>query len=282
VDEDEIMVDADAAIDEDEDAEGEEVDTGSEEPTPLMPAEPATAARGTRSQKPNVTLTPASSVQLSAVESKEAALGIHTVDDDDDDELSDIDDEEEDAEGEDDDEDVVKVAADDDDDELDSDGGTPASGSRALTPDLSKLTRRQRAAFEDYDVGLLALSNEAQKKKVFTAEETAMRRAEMARRRKNLSEKRNEEEKMDTINRLLKKQAPKRRGRGLAEVTEAGEEDPEQKASPLFARWVNNAQGSRVAVPEEWLGKAVGRVFDAPVAPRSYPHVMQRMVEEVD
>jgi len=37
---------------------------------------------------------------------------------------------------------------------------------------------------------------EAQKKKHLTAEEHAMRRAEMARRRKNLSEKRNEEEKV--------------------------------------------------------------------------------------
>jgi hypothetical protein len=37
---------------------------------------------------------------------------------------------------------------------------------------------------------------EVQVKKHFTAEEHAMRRAEMARRRKNLSEKRNEEEKV--------------------------------------------------------------------------------------
>jgi Ino eighty subunit 2 len=36
---------------------------------------------------------------------------------------------------------------------------------------------------------------EVQVKKHLTAEEHAMRRAEMARRRKNLSEKRNEEEK---------------------------------------------------------------------------------------
>lgn len=40
---------------------------------------------------------------------------------------------------------------------------------------------------------------EAQKKKHLTAEEHAMRRAEMARRRKNLSEKRNEEEKVRTL-----------------------------------------------------------------------------------
>jgi hypothetical protein len=39
-------------------------------------------------------------------------------------------------------------------------------------------------------------TTEAQKKKHLTAEEHAMRRSEMARRRKNLSEKRNEEEKV--------------------------------------------------------------------------------------
>ena len=40
------------------------------------------------------------------------------------------------------------------------------------------------------------LSIESKLKKVLTAEEHAMRRAELARRRKNLSEKRNEEEKV--------------------------------------------------------------------------------------
>jgi Ino eighty subunit 2 len=40
------------------------------------------------------------------------------------------------------------------------------------------------------------LFTEVQVKKHLTAEEHAMRRAEMARRRKNLSEKRNEEEKV--------------------------------------------------------------------------------------
>ena len=40
---------------------------------------------------------------------------------------------------------------------------------------------------------------EVQVKKHLTAEEHAMRRAEMARRRKNLSEKRNEEEKVSPL-----------------------------------------------------------------------------------
>jgi D-ribose pyranose/furanose isomerase RbsD len=42
----------------------------------------------------------------------------------------------------------------------------------------------------------LLLITEIQVKKVFTAEELSMRRQEMARRRRNLSEKRNEEVKV--------------------------------------------------------------------------------------
>lgn len=34
-----------------------------------------------------------------------------------------------------------------------------------------------------------------------------------------------------------------------------------EKADPLFVRWVNNKDGSRIGVPEEWLGKKVGRLF---------------------
>src|SRR5215469_15945362 len=103
---------------------------------------------------------------------------------------------------------------------------------------------------------------EAQKKKHLTAEEHAMRRAEMARRRKNLSEKRNEEEKMETINKLLKKQAPKTNSRraaanGTKEVDVSPDTEP-QKPNPVFVRWISNKHGNRIGVPEEWLGAPVG------------------------
>jgi hypothetical protein len=85
----------------------------------------------------------------------------------------------------------------DENDEEDEESGSDEDdeNSRSATPDLTKLTKRQRAAFEE-DPALMALSNEAQKKKHLTDEEHVQRRAEMARRRKNLSEKRNEEEKV--------------------------------------------------------------------------------------
>jgi Ino eighty subunit 2 len=78
---------------------------------------------------------------------------------------------------------------------------------------------------------------------------------------------------MSTINRLLKRQPPKRKGKaGNAEAMETAtgaegaspaefEEIEVEKANPLFVRWVNNRDGSRIGVPDEWLGKKVGRVF---------------------
>jgi Ino eighty subunit 2 len=96
-----------------------------------------------------------------------------------------------------------------------------------------------------------------------------MRRAEMARRRKNLSEKRNEEEKMETINKLLKKQAPKTNSRRAANGmkgtdVDASPDSDQQKANPAFVKWVSNRDGNRVGVPEEWLEAPVGAVFGPP------------------
>lgn len=76
---------------------------------------------------------------------------------------------------------------------------------------------------------------------------------------------------MDTINRLLRKQAPKRRGRAAAaeatDTTPAEQEAPEpEKADPVFVRSVSNANGCRVSVPGEWLGTPAGRLFEPPVA----------------
>lgn len=70
---------------------------------------------------------------------------------------------------------------------------------------------------------------------------------------------------MDTINRLLKKQAPKRRAK--AEAAETGAEntpdapqEPE-RPNPTMIRWVSNREGCRVAVPEELVGNPTVRLF---------------------
>ena len=93
---------------------------------------------------------------------------------------------------------------------------------------------------------------------------------------------------MDTINRLLKKQAPKRRGKlsavelassgphPLAEEHSVDDQQIEyEKPNPIFVRWVSDASGSRIGVPEEWLGQGVGRVFERGLRGG-------RMVEEVE
>ncbi|KGO72150.1 PAPA-1-like conserved region [Penicillium italicum] len=186
-------------------------------------------------------------------------------------------DEDAEAEGEDQDEIAVPDVNVDDLDELDEEDEIDEDmDSDALAMQSGKTTKRQRGNLGN---DFLQLPMEPQVKKHLTAEERQMRRAEMARRRKNLSEKRNEEEKMDTINRLLKKQAPKRRGRAAA--AEAADGTPGQegaeaeKADPTMARWVSGSNGCRVTVPGEWLGTPAGRVFGAPSIPTG------KMVEEV-
>ncbi|KAF2447342.1 hypothetical protein P171DRAFT_409946 [Karstenula rhodostoma CBS 690.94] len=265
--------DAEGDEDEDMDAEGEEDDDAEVTPAPriVVPSNRSVPVK----QK----------VTQDSVEAKEMAL-----DDDDDEELSELDSElegeDEDAEGEDDDaegeEDDEIAVPNDDDEEMDSDEDI----SRDQTPDLSKMTRRQQAmVVQGADESLLALSNEAQKKKHLTAEEITSRRAEMARRRKNLSEKRNEEEKADTINRLLKKQPPKRgRKSMLAENTEDGQEEGDkrpEKANPLFVRYRQTVQGTTLAIPEEWLEAPAGNLFSGAVAKPIARPWGGRMVEEV-
>ena len=164
-----------------EDAEGEDDDMD-DLPDSHPPAPVIKQSKIPGKAKANVTVSAPAAVPLKSVEAKEL--------EDDDDELSDLESGDEMELGEGDEEERI---GDDHDDDL---SGSDIDGSRSATPDPSKLTRRQRGVFEEENVGLLALSNEAQKKKLLSVEEHAMRRQEMARRRKNLSEKRNEEEKV--------------------------------------------------------------------------------------
>ncbi|KAH8601702.1 PAPA-1-like conserved region-domain-containing protein [Bisporella sp. PMI_857] len=260
---------AEGGIDVDAMDEDDEESTAPPPPPPVIKVSKAASGRST------IVAKLPTKVDHKAVEQKEMHPGS------DDEELSDLDsdiedveeedgmqvDGDEDAEGEDDDMEVdeeIEAEEDAEEDELDSDDETPGDGSRASTPDLTKLTKRQRARLEEGGSGhLMALPDEVQVKKHLTAEEHAMRRAEMARRRKNLSEKRNEEEKMETINKLLKKQAPKTNARRSVLQPTGGEGTPEseQKADPIFVRWVSNKDGLRIGVPEEWLDGPIGSVF---------------------
>lgn len=171
---DETMVgddsEEDAEGDEDEDME----DMDEHPPPPII-------QRSVLHGRPNVVVTAPPEGPLKSVEAKEMED-----DEGEDEELSDLD------------SDGAGHDEDNDDEDADADGDSDdENGSRSATPDLSKLTRRQRVNVEETpDDSLMALSNEAQKKKHLTVEEHAMRRSEMAKRRKNLSEQRNEEEKV--------------------------------------------------------------------------------------
>ncbi|KAL5338829.1 PAPA-1-like conserved region-domain-containing protein [Aspergillus crustosus] len=259
-DDDEDDEDADADADADADGDVDMDDAPPQPPVSKRHAKAAVAAQPNR--KPT-----------KSVEAKEMELEEEEDEDEDEEELSEP---ETDADGEPDDQEegltinadeVEELDEEEEDDDLDeSDDGTPTAG------DISKLTKRQRGSLGN---DFLQLPMEPQIKKHLTAEERAMRRAEMARRRKNLSEKRNEEEKgcplqpsiMDTINRLLRKQAPKRRGRiPAAEAAENAAADQElaveyEPVDPIMVRWVSGRQGSIVGVPEEWVGTPAGRIF---------------------
>jgi Ino eighty subunit 2 len=83
---------------------------------------------------------------------------------------------------------------------------------------------------------------------------------------------------MDTINRLLKKQEPKRRKK--ATDGDAGD-DEEPKAPATFVRLVRTIDGPQMMVPESWVHSPAGDFMrDDVEEPRRVPYT-GRMVEEV-
>jgi Ino eighty subunit 2 len=73
---------------------------------------------------------------------------------------------------------------------------------------------------------------------------------------------------METINKLLKKQAPKTNARRRDMNNIAGDATPDseaQRPNPLFVRWVSNKDGNRIGVPEEWVESPVGALFEGGV-----------------
>ncbi|KIW77365.1 hypothetical protein Z517_09811 [Fonsecaea pedrosoi CBS 271.37] len=261
--------------------------------------------------KPKLIVTPAKVGPLKSVEEQEMEDASEDVSDEEEDEVgnsSDLSDEDEeptinvhdeDAEGEEEeivveedapgeDEEVDDDDDDDDDDDLDdSSDETPASG--AATPDITRLTKRQRGRPEDQGT-LMALDMAPQQRKFFTDEEKAMKKDEHARKRKELTKRKVQEEKTAALNRLLKPQVSKARGAApkpetlaaaAAAAAAAGspyeEEDLPQRANPLYTRWISTQEGVRLGVPEEWLGKKVGRYFGPP-----YPSSSNMLIQETE
>ena len=94
---------------------------------------------------------------------------------------------------------------------------------------------------------------------------------------------------METINRLLKKQTPKMRGRGRAtgdatpadqsgDTAMAGAEPP---PAPTMVRWISDKSGIRLAVPGSWLEGPAGGQFRPRTETESMRNVRRKLVEGV-
>ncbi|KAF3933418.1 hypothetical protein ABW19_dt0209186 [Dactylella cylindrospora] len=173
---------------------------------------------------------------------------------------------------EDDEEEEEEEDEEDDEDMEDSAGGlgTTPDISRPDTPDLTRLTRRQKGRYNDgYSSELLELPDDfgsTKKSAPLSAAEQASRRAEMARRRKNQSEQRREEEKMETINKLLKKQATKVNRRSQKQLVDDADDaveaaTPEPEEAPTMIRWISSSKGFVLGVPQPWLDAPIGEVY---------------------
>lgn len=68
----------------------------------------------------------------------------------------------------------------------------------------------------------------------------------------------NLDKQMETINKLLKKQAPK------TSKKRSGSVDLDVGPPPTLIRWVSNKNGSKVSVPNEVMAGPVGEIFGPP------------------
>lgn len=114
------------------------------------------------------------------------------------------------------------------------------------------LTKRQKAKYlDEHEEELLELKEESRKKH-FTAEELALRRSETARRRKHQSQQKAEKDKLETINRLLKKQANKKSR--ADQKMENNEESGEKVSPPTEIRYILKPNGeASLSFPEEFV-----------------------------
>jgi Ino eighty subunit 2 len=241
-DEDEPM--QDAVSDQDEEDEDQEME---EEPSPPKKSAPPPkppkitlkqpgGSIGKASSNPKLIVTPAEVGPVKSVEDQE----VEDEDDEDDDEeasseLSEDDEEDDEEEEDEEQEETMQLNAgaalgasdmlgddeelDEEDEELDSDDETPGSGT--ATPDMTKMTKRQRGRPED-STELMALDMAPQQRKFFTDQEKAMKKDEHARKRKELTKRKIQEEKAAALNRLVISSNPQPRPRAnivLAQAT---------------------------------------------------------------
>ncbi|KAF4563992.1 hypothetical protein EYR40_002730 [Pleurotus pulmonarius] len=128
-------------------------------------------------------------------------------------------------------------------------------------PSGKPMTTRQAVLASVVDPSHVSLNEGSKKKKTLNETELALRREETARKRRNLTEKKLEDEKMETINRLLKKQTrPRGKKNALANVEdktnaaddEAADPDaepaepPRAPTPPNTYRWISSSRNTNM------------------------------------
>ena len=159
-----------------------------------------------------------------------------------------------------------------DEDDPDEDEEDIIRSIRQPLVDTSKKTARQKAketGAADH-LEFLPIEKNAKVKPILTAEEQALRKSENARKRKNQTEKKLDEEKQETINKLLNKQAGKKKGAvkilttADAAIEEVDESSQIRKTRPVplgMIRYINNKEGSTVSLPVELQGHVMTRTL---------------------
>ncbi|KAF8629389.1 hypothetical protein AX17_005685 [Amanita inopinata Kibby_2008] len=127
--------------------------------------------------------------------------------------------------------------------------GTPTNGTRPMTTRQAVLASVVGSSHVSLNEGSRS------KKQPLNETELALRREETARKRRNLTEKKLEDEKAETINRLLKRQSRPRQRRMAADAIQQenaeegeGEEGMEgiqqvhEEAKPVMYRWISTSR----------------------------------------
>ncbi|RKP17329.1 hypothetical protein ROZALSC1DRAFT_30852, partial [Rozella allomycis CSF55] len=107
--------------------------------------------------------------------------------------------------------------------------------------------RRKLDDSEFLDLDMITPSKS--KKKELSAEEQSLLRSEKIRRKRLQSQKRDEEEKQATVQRLLQKQTPKRLPAKQVDLSVRLEEDKKQTC----VRYITNIEGSSLSIPEKFV-----------------------------
>ncbi|SPO29425.1 uncharacterized protein UTRI_04847_B [Ustilago trichophora] len=176
---------------------------------------------------------------------------------------------------------------DDDGDASEPDEATAAEMAAIIGKTARQLAREGGVESEHMELPMF----DPNRKKKLTENEIALRRSETARKRKNQVEKKLEDDKVETINRLLKKQV----GRSRNKLPRAGSaEDSDEEAEQ--ARKRGREELSRKALKEmptpffRLIDRADGKVLGVPTGPplveevwgSNYVEVNQALIQQLD